>query len=247
MKLPVIKGTIDRRLLVNFAVDPEVLEKVLPQPFRPKVVQNQGVAGICLIRLTHVRPSNFPGGVGVTSENAAHRIAVTWEDADGEREGVFIPRRDTSSRINTIFGGRLFPGIHHYASFDVQESARYFRVGVRSKDGATDFLVSGRPTKALPRDSIFSSLEEVSNFFEWGSVGYSVTEDPDRFDGLELRTRSWRVQPLEVDEVRSSFFADRSLFPAGTAKFDNALVMKGIEHEWHALQPLRSKILDAVG
>jgi hypothetical protein len=38
--------------------------------------------------------------------------------------------------------------------------------------------------------------------------------------------------------VRSSFFEDRSLFPAGSIAFDCALVMRGIEHEWHGQSDL---------
>jgi hypothetical protein len=51
MRLPVIRGVIDRRILVNYRVAPEVLAKTLPPPFRPKLYNGHGVAGICLIRL----------------------------------------------------------------------------------------------------------------------------------------------------------------------------------------------------
>jgi hypothetical protein len=38
MQIPVIRGLIDRRILVNFRVDPDVLTRLLPIPFRPKLV-----------------------------------------------------------------------------------------------------------------------------------------------------------------------------------------------------------------
>ena len=56
MQIPVITGIIDRRILVNFRVNPDVLAKILPKPFRPKIVKGTGIAGICLIRLQHIRP-----------------------------------------------------------------------------------------------------------------------------------------------------------------------------------------------
>jgi len=76
MKIPVIRGVIERRILVNFRVDPEALNRVLPAPFRPKLVDGVGMAGICLIRLKHIRPNFLPAFLGISSENAAHRIAV---------------------------------------------------------------------------------------------------------------------------------------------------------------------------
>ena len=34
MRLPKVHGTIKRRLLVNFPIDPEVMQRHLPAPFR---------------------------------------------------------------------------------------------------------------------------------------------------------------------------------------------------------------------
>lgn len=82
MRIPVIRGVIDRRILVNYRVDPDVMARVLPPPFRPQVVGGFAIGGICLIRLKHVRPRFSPLPWGLCSENAAHRIAVQW-DVDG--------------------------------------------------------------------------------------------------------------------------------------------------------------------
>ena len=46
MRIPVLRGVIDRRLLVNFRVDPDVLARVLPSPFRPMLANGMGMAGI---------------------------------------------------------------------------------------------------------------------------------------------------------------------------------------------------------
>jgi len=45
MRIPVITGWIDRRILVNYRVDPEVMAKYLPEPFEPQLVDGYGVAG----------------------------------------------------------------------------------------------------------------------------------------------------------------------------------------------------------
>src|SRR5687767_8524173 len=106
MRLPLIRGVIDRRILVNYRVDPAVLAPTLPPPFRPKLYQGHGMVGICLIRLRSVRPQFLPAWLGISSENAAHRAAVEWDDGGRVREGVYIRRRDTSSRLNALAGGR---------------------------------------------------------------------------------------------------------------------------------------------
>jgi hypothetical protein len=240
MRIPVLRGVIDRRILVNFRVDPKVLARLLPQPFLPKLVNGVGLAGVCLIRLKDVRPRGLPPRLGLSSENAAHRVAVEWEQNGELREGVFIPRRDTSSWLNTLAGGRLFPGSHHHATFRVQEQGDRYRVVLDSDDCRTHVLVEGHVCPALPATSAFGSLREASDFFARGSLGYSVTRTPGTFDGLELRSFAWHVQPLAVERVESSFFEDWTLFPPGSIALDSALVMRGIDHEWQQKEPLCS-------
>lgn len=234
MRIPVIRGIIDRRILVNFHIDADVLAKILPRPFRPKLIKGRGMGGICLIRLVRVHPRFLPAVLGISSENAAHRFAVEWEQ-DGEiREGVFIPRRDTSSRLNALVGGRLFPGVHHHARFSIDEHDDYYKVTMDSDDGESHLSVETQLTERLPESSVFSSLREASEFFEQGSLGYSATPDAREFDGLELRAFNWSVDALAVKQVESSFFDDESRFPSGSISFDCALLMRQIEHEWHS-------------
>ena len=238
MRIPVVKGIIDRRILVNYRVDADVMSRVLPAPFRPKLVNGYSIGGICLIRMKNVRPRFLPIPWGIGSENAAHRIAVEW-DANGQRvEGVYIPRRDTDSRMNALAGGRVFPGVHHHATFDVQETDDRLSVSIRSDDGAASMLVTGTVSDSFPSDSVFGSLKSASDFFEAGSLGYSATHDDGRFDGLELRCHNWHVENLDVEQVSSSFFEEESVFPSGTVTFDCALLMRGIDHEWHGREDL---------
>ncbi len=76
MRLPRLRGVIERRMLVNYRVEPEVLARQLPAPFEPKLHNGKALVGICLIRLRGVRPRFVPEGLGIRSENAAHRAAV---------------------------------------------------------------------------------------------------------------------------------------------------------------------------
>jgi hypothetical protein len=237
MYVPTLEGTIDRRLLVNYRVDPAVLQKLLPAPFRPKLIHGMGIAGICLIRLKQVHPRALPVPFGFTSENAAHRIAVEWEEQGTYREAVYIPRRDTSSRFNELIGGRLFPGVHHHARFTVSESDGAYSIHLVSDDGETLVTVEARPASQLPVHSIFASLEEASAFFEHGILGYSVSNQPGQLDTLELRCQNWKVEPLQITTVRSSFFDDRIRFPSGSAELDCGLLMRGVRHAWYVREP----------
>lgn len=232
MPLTSITGLIERRILANYRIDPECMSRMLPAPFRPQTVDGYAIGGICLIRLKQIRPSWFPFEWGLGSENAAHRIAVEWE-ADGEtKQGVYIPRRDTNSRLMAFAGGRLFSGVHHYANFAVRESQEYYSVTMNGIDDKQSVHISGCVANTIAECSVFESLEAASRFFEQGSLGYSQSTNAGRYDGLELNCKNWDVQAMDVDSIHSHFFEDRSQFPKGSVEFDCALLMRRIDHHW---------------
>jgi hypothetical protein len=241
VRIPVLRGVIKRRILVNFRADPSVVQRVLPAPFKPKRHQDYSLVGICLIRLEQIRPVGLPAVLGLASENAAHRIAVTWRDAAGiDREGVFIPRRDTGSLLNRMAGGRLFPGEHNPAKFNVVDIAGNVDYSMNSLDGQVKVELTGKDAEALPAQSCFSCMAEASTFFEGGSLGYSVTSSGERLDGLTLHTLTWKVRALQVSRVHPSFFEDATRFPPGSVVFDHALIMRDIPHEWHQADDLKT-------
>jgi hypothetical protein len=232
--IPAVRGRIARRLLVNYRVQPEVVAALLPEPFRPKQVRGFALVGICLIRLEDIRPRGLPAAVGLSSENAAHRIAVEWTEQGTVREGVFVLRRHSGSALNCALGGRVFPGLHERASFTAEDDGQRVALRLEGRDGETRVEVAGQRATALPVTSIFRTLEEASEFFRGGSLGWSPAREPGCCEGLELRSATWKADPFAVETARSSFFEAARRFPAGSVEFDCALVMRGIEHEWLA-------------
>lgn len=232
--LDTIQGVISRRVLLNYRIDPEVLQRALPEPFRPKLYKDRGIGGVCMIRFKSLRPRFLPSWLGMSSENAAHRIAVEWEEDGNMREGVFIPRRDTNSWFNKALGGRVFPGIFNRSTFEVTETGGEVHVRIVRRDGGEEIAFSGRPVKQLSPSSLFPSLEDAIGFFSLGATGYSATRHKGHYHGMNLNCLTWSVEPLEVTYARSCFFANTDLFPSGSVELDCALLMRDIDHEWHS-------------
>jgi hypothetical protein len=233
MNIPTIHGYIDRRILLNFVAEPEVVKAIVPFPFRPKLYKGKAIVGICLIRLKNLKPKGFPDFIGISSENGAHRIAVEWDERGIKKEGVYIPRRDTSLRFNAIVGGRIFPGKHYCAKFKVKEGEGRYQISFTSSD-QTSISIDAQQSSCFDKNSIFETIENASDFFEQGAVGYSPNGN--KYEGLKLEAYNWKVTPLEVVNVKSSFFEDECVFPSGSIQFDNALLMTKIEHVWKSLE-----------
>lgn len=170
MKIPTIHGYIDRRILINFTADPKSVEKIIPFPFRPKLYKDKAIVGISLIRLKNIKLKGLPDFFGVNSKNGAHRIAVEWNENDVVKSGVYIPRRDTLLKINALLGGRIFPGKHYYAKFNVQENNGKYHIDFKSSDD-TEILIDATETKSFKDKSIFETLNNASDFFENGDIG----------------------------------------------------------------------------
>jgi Uncharacterized conserved protein (COG2071) len=231
MLIHAIDCTIERRLLINYRIDPEVAVRHIPAPFRPLVVSGWAVGGICLIRLGHLRPAHLPGAVGLTTENSAHRFAVEWDDDEGAHVGVFIPRRDTNSRFTALAGDRLFPGLHHRAEFQVRDEGPEIHIAVSSHDGTLGLSATAHESAALGGE-LFSSLDDAIGFFREGSHGYSPHGDLDHLTEVSLECPRWDARPVQMETVRSSMFDDHGAFPKGSCTVDFGLLMRDLPARW---------------
>ena len=142
-----LEGVIERRLLITYRLDPATARTLLPAGLRPQLIDGSAVAGICMIRLGRLRPGWLPPSIGWRFENAAHRIAVEWDEPDGPRTGVYIPERHSASWIPVAIGGRLFPAVHHHARFHTRETTDH--ISVRLTAPRTKVVADVRVTDAL--------------------------------------------------------------------------------------------------
>ncbi len=223
-----VTGIIDHRILLNFRIAQEVMKRNLPGEFTPKVVKGYAIGGICQVSLSEMRAKGMPSIVGTGSHNAAHRIAVT----SSQGEGVYVTRRNTNSWLNTISGGRLFPGVYSKADFDIVVSQDLYSVRIENKEKELIMSISAEVVPELPEGSVFGSTEEVSDFFKTGNIGWSSKEEESQFDAIELKTVEWRMEPLKVKESYSAYFSDTSRFPEGSVDFDSAMIMRNLKHSW---------------
>jgi hypothetical protein len=225
-------GHIDHRILLNYRVEPDVADAWLPAGLRPRLVDGHAIAGVCVIRMSALRPAAVPRRLGVTTDNAAHRIAVELDGPDGPAHGVFVPRRDTSSRAARALGGRLFPGTLHGARVGADARDGEVHVDIVSDDGEVRISCDAVTADHVAPGSVFAGVEAASAFFLHDPLGYSPGRRPGTYDVMELVAATWELRPLAVAHVASSAFDDRHVFPAGTVTFDSAFAMQPTDARW---------------
>jgi len=243
--LPVLEGVIARRILLNFRVDPEIAQRNIPSSLKVEIRNGHAIAGICLIRLEHLRPKHMPAFLGISSENMAHRIAIEYPTEAGFHPGVFIWSRETDQKLVQALGGRLFPGVHHTGIFDIIEGTSFISMDVHTGDGKCDVRFSANQRPWTPTRS-FDALRDASDFFAKGDCGFSCSLRGDELEGMRLKTIAWQVQPLTCDYIEARFFEDPQRFPPGCVEFDCGLIMRGVQHEWHELQEIPNLVATGV-
>ena len=85
----------------------------------------------------------------------------------------------------------------------------YYHIDFKSSDD-TEIVLDATETPLFNANSIFETLKNASDFFENGDLGFSPNKD--KFDGLRLKAYKWEVRPLEVRNVKSSFFENSQNF-----------------------------------
>lgn len=215
-----VRSQLRRRLLISYRLDADVAAGLLPAGFRPQLVDGSAVAGVCVLGLTAIRPGFVGPRLGLRSENAAHRMAVEWDEGGQMQHGVFVFQRHSSSWMPVALGGRAFPGVHRHAAFDVADTADTFSLRMRAPDAQLDAEVALASTWT---STLFETLEEASAFYEGGRVGWSRRHDGASVESIALASEAWRAEAGALVSLRSSFF---DALPQGSAVFDHVVVMR---------------------
>jgi hypothetical protein len=224
-----VRTVIDRRLLLTVRMDRGVVQRLLPEGLRPRLVDGSAVGGICFLRLRDLHSAGL-AVPGVITENVAHRFAITRDDAEGAESGVYVPRRDTSSRIAALLGGRLIEGELSRAKFEVHDTGSRVCINVVGR-GGLEIQVTAHATVAST-SSLFGTVEEESHFYQDACIAYSPNRRRGVIEAVELESERWTGTPMRVEHFCSSVFEDEETFPRGSWSLDSAMLVRNVRAEW---------------
>jgi hypothetical protein len=197
-----LSGVIRSRLLVNAVVDPGEAARRLPAGLQPHVGPDGTVVGCCLLDIAQARPNGL-SVPGVRIRAAAHRIAVTWRDKDGDEiVGVWVPARLTDSRVARLAGGRVFPGVHRPASIHKTDDGERIAWHV-APASPVDFAVR---VTAVAASAEAEQCEGVGNTCLSALVGLSPGHDG-HLEAARMAPSHRRAQLVEMEVLDSAFLA----------------------------------------
>ena len=228
--LPALRAIMDRGILVNYRVDPLILDRLVPRPFRVKRIHCWGLASVLLIRLRNSPPTGGPEALGQTTENATYQVAVQRDEDGIAREGVYILSRHTNSRPNALAEWRIFPGAHELARFNIHECGGLHKIELQTRREDQDLKLLCRESDNWPAGSIFTDQDEAWESFRRGCPGDSPTPEMELHGRTKLHPLAWRMTPMRVDHIDAPFFRNPRLFPPGSTHLDSVLLMRDLDH-----------------
>ncbi len=230
---PDLVGDVECRVLLNYRVDVDALESVLPDPFHPVEVEDgMGLGGVCAASMKDARPRRTPRALGLTVDNTMHRVAVQWMEDGSRHRGSYVVRRDAAGRLKAMAESRFLPGDVGAArittDFDVEDGEYWVRA-----DCDTEFIrVDAEESSEIDESSVFDSPAEVMEFFEDEEVAYAG--EPGSFEVVESCAVDAELQPLEIRKARSSYFEHLG------GEFDSAVAVVDCRHEVAGRTPLKT-------
>jgi uncharacterized protein YqjF (DUF2071 family) len=239
---PVPMATRFRRcVLVNFAIDPVSMSKVLPNHLVPDIHNGMAYMSIVIAKMERMRPAFLPRFSGVTYTQVVYRAIVRC----GNARGVTFLRSDADNRLMVAAGNALtFFRFHHATmNWDVQSGSIGFQLcptdGARASIAADYDL--GSASGRMPSTSRFSSLTDAQSFLTELYCAFGAQRSNGRVEAVRIKRSSWHGKVVDDRVAGYEAMAGGSLFREDTASLDSIFLVENLDYHWRRLSLVDSE------
>lgn len=226
--------------LANFAVDPEVMRRLLPAPIEPALYEEAAFLSVVIGNMDRMRPAFLPRAFGVTYNQVVYRAVVRCR---GET-GVHFLRSDADSRLMSFAGDWLtFFRFHHsQVSYRQEDGLAHFDLRARPEHRADIHATFdlARAGTEMPTNSRFASLPEAQAFLVELFAAFAHDPVSDRVSTVRIRRGEWTIHVVPDRRASYEFMDGSRLFPSGSAHLDSVFYVREIPYYWHTLEKRRT-------
>ncbi|MDP5170606.1 MAG: DUF2071 domain-containing protein [Bacteroidia bacterium] len=225
-------GILEDMVLLNFRTDAEVLRRLLPQPFEPRLVDGFGLVGILLFRMRDLECETTMGLPSPPSEHVLYRIAVSWQQGARTHHGMYILRHEVNAKLPIQQRRRgLFPVAGRPVRWIRRPWAGSFEWTIKTKNRLR-LKVGGKFSKKFPGESVFESLDNASDFFARERSVVAPRYQKSIFTSTHFLPLHWSIKPLHIHTLQTDFSQLENLFPKGMIFFDSGLIWPQMPCRW---------------
>jgi uncharacterized protein YqjF (DUF2071 family) len=235
-KHPVPMRTVFRNcFLVNFAVDPQVMSRLLPPRISPDLYRDAAFLSVVIADMEKMRPAFVPRAFGITYNQVVYRAVVR---CNGER-GVHFLRSDADNRLMCLAGNLLTFFHFNYSRVSQKLENGKFYFDLESRDHAdihSIFDLSGQ-SQIMPPMSRFRSVVEAQEFLV--ELYAAFASDFRYIRTVRIKRGQWSVATVEDLCGVYEFVNSSALFPEGSATIDSVFYASRIPYYWSRLEKRR--------
>ncbi len=228
-----LNGTVTRRFLINYPVDPESLKRCLPPGGEISLSGGYAWVSACFVNIKRMRPSFIPHALGGIEFNyLIHRTRARLPYPDGvKRESVLVLEPNINRKFFSQVG-HIAPGVN-FISRDISltRGADAWNITMRAASGGLLFE-AGLPRSSfgprLPDTSKFPSIGEADRFLLGVSYGGEWRPDTGRLRLLAETHDPWKAL-AGVCHTKCNKFLEKLTGTKG-GEADHVITMTGIPH-----------------
>ncbi len=225
-------GILEDTILLNFRTDVEVVKRLLPSPFEPRLVDGFGLVGILLFKMRDLECERNIGLPTFSSEHVLYRIAVTWQQGGRRYHGMYILRHEVNTRLPIRQTRRgLFPLAAIPVTWRRMPWSGSFEWTLKNRNRLR-LEIGARLSRKFPVESVFESLEAASDFFARERAAVAPRYQKTVFANTHFLPLNWSLKPLHIHQLKTDFSQLENLFPKGSIFFDSGLIWLQMPCRW---------------
>jgi uncharacterized protein YqjF (DUF2071 family) len=222
--------------LVNFAVEPEAMQRLLPPPLSPDLYDGKAFLSIVIADMEKMRPAFLPAAFGVSYTQVVYRAVIRCQ---GER-GVHFLRSDADNRWMCLLGNGLTFFHFNYSRIQWQQEGGCIQFDLTSPfrhhaDIHATYEVSP-PLAQMPSTSRFLSLAQAQEFLVELYAAYA--SDTSGVSRVRIKRGVWNIQIVQDTERVYEFMNGSRMFPEGTASLDSVFYVRNLPYRWYTLEKI---------
>jgi uncharacterized protein YqjF (DUF2071 family) len=222
--------------LVNFAMAPETLARLLPPPLEPDAHGGQAFLSVVIADMVRMRPALVPALFGVTYQQVVYRAVVRC----GDERGVHFLRSDADNRLMVELGNLLsFFRFHQVRIVTTKGGGlHHFDLVADPRDHADIHATFGlaHSGRGVMAGSAFRSLDAAQQFLVELYTAFRQGPSPHLVDTVRIKRTAWRVRMVDVPRARFDFMDGSAAFPSGSTRLDSAIYVEDIDYYWQTLE-----------
>lgn len=225
-------GILEDTVLLNFRTDPNVLKRLLPAPFVPRLVDGYGLVGILMFKMRDLACETNMGLPSPPSDHVLYRVAVSWQQGTRTHHGMYLLRHEVNTRLPVRQRKRgLFPVAAQPVRWHKAPEAGKFEWSLQTRN-RTRLKVQARLAAYFPPGSVFDSLDQASVFFQKERAAIAPRFQKSVFANTRFLPLNWAVKPLFIESLQTDMDQLGNLFPKGHIFFDSGLIWPQIPCKW---------------